>query len=321
MKEEGIVFYKGFFILLITLFVVGCITNPKISEISHSQLSTGTPSFTQLTSSNSMDPPIIIEQTATTLPTDDNRTKPENWKDFPIIPEPTNRSVEIFSLGKQLGNNLNSFSKIGDCHNIKEAFLGFFDFPERVILSDETLYLQETLIYFRGNFNRDGFAVKGGLNAPSMLSVLRSDPDFCLSGESPLACELRINKHVIAFVSFEEWWKGRTIEVYENYLKQIVEIIISNGTIPVLITKADNQEGDHSINFNIAKIAFEYDIPLINWWKHAQTLPNKGMDIERDDGFHISQTSWTERSYDALKTLTSLMQGIYNEKEQGFNIR
>jgi hypothetical protein len=235
--------------------------------------------------------------------TPDLRMAPEDWKKWPVLPAYISGTViDIFQHGQELGRNPNAFSKIGDCQNIKEAFMGFFD-RQNVFLSETQQGLQETLDNFHGYFNRDGYAVEGGLNAPSSLNPLMADPNACQPDENPLMCEVRNNNPAYAFVSFELWYTGRSAENYETYLRQVLDYLISQGVVPILLTKADNTEGDFSINYTIAKLAYEYDIPMVNWWYTAQTLPNNGMDAERNDGFHISPTAWTERSYDALGTL------------------
>ncbi|NMC45462.1 MAG: hypothetical protein GYA52_01385 [Chloroflexi bacterium] len=255
--------------------------------------------------------PTEIPVTATSEPTStpsftatpDLRMAPEDWKKWPVIPTYVSGTViDIFNHGQQMGRNPNAFSKIGDCQNVKEAFMGFFD-RQNVFLSENQQSLQETLDNFHGYFNRDGYAVEGGLNAPSSLNPLMSDPAACQPDENPLMCEIRNNNPAYAFVSFELWYKGRSAENYETYLRQVLDYLISQGVVPILITKADNTEGDYSINYTIARLAYEYDLPMVNWWYTAQNLSNNGMDPERNDGFHISPTAWTERSYDALETL------------------
>ncbi len=62
------------------------------------------------------------------------------------------------------------------------------------------------------------------------------------------------------------------------------------------------------------KLAFEFDIPLYNWWRAAQSLPHRGIDPERNDNFHISVEVWDTRSYYALETLDTLWKGLKNRK-------
>ena len=107
-------------------------------------------------------------------------------------------------------------------------------------------------------------------------------------------------------ISLEVWWEGRSVERYEEYMRRIIEYSIDHGAVPILSTKADNVEGDHSINLATARLAYEYDLPLWNFWLAAQALSNRGLDAERNDGFHLSKQAWNERSYTALQTLDTL---------------
>ncbi len=278
--------------------------------ISQKPNDTGTPFFT-----NTAVPPTLVPSptntpTATASPTPDTRPLPEDWKNWPIIPESTSRVYEIYQQGIALGNDPQHFSKIGDCHNVKEAFMGLFDKPGWYILRGENEGLQPTIDWFAGSFDRDGYAVKGGFTAAAVLNPIWADQSACNPNESPLACEVRIYKPSIAFVSHELWWKGRTTESYEKYMRQILDTLIENGVVPILSTKADNVEGDYSINYTTAKLAYEYNLPLWNFWRAAQSLPNKGMDAERHDGFHISYEAWTVRSFDALRTLNVVWQSV-----------
>ena len=112
------------------------------------------------------------------------------------------------------------------------------------------------------------------------------------------------------FISLEVWWEGRTPERYEAYLREIIEFAIAHGVVPILATKADNVEGDHAINLITARLAYEYDLPLWNFWAAVQDLPDHGLDPTRPDGFHISIDAWNVRSYTALRTLDALWRGV-----------
>lgn len=255
-------------------------------------------------------PTVTIEPTQIPTATIDTRMLPQDWQDWPIIPQVTNKSGEIYELGGEMGVNPNAFSKIGDCQNIKESFMGIYDL-DRYYLSPEQSDWQDAIDNFRGYFNRDGKAIEQGLNVAAALSPLQADPEECQAGESPLACELRIANPSFAFVSFERWWPDITPpEEYEKYLRMVLETIMANGTVPILVTKADNVEGNHQLNLIVAELAYEYDLPLYNWWKAAQALPHRGLDPERNDGFHISTDAWTERSAYALGTLDTLWKGL-----------
>ena len=305
--------------ILFIIFTAGC-TSPQLSptttqpatpvtlqetsviqQVSQRQDNTETPMSTDTIEVLPTESP-TLELTATP----DLRLPPEEWKKWPIVPESSARVKEIYQRGIELGNNPQHFSKIGDCHNVRAAFMGLFDKPGWYVLRGQNAHLQPAIDWFAGSFDRDGYAVQGGFNAASILSPIWADQEACLPNENPVQCEVRIHKPTFAIVSLELWWDGRTTERYETYIRGILDYLIEQGVVPILSTKADNIEGDHSLNYTTARLAYEYDLPMWNFWLAAQSLPNKGMDIERNDGFHISTLAWTERSFTALRTLEHL---------------
>lgn len=261
-------------------------------------------------------PPTLLAASPTPLPTEapsptpDLRLNPEDWQNWPVVPTVSARAMEIYQHGLTLGNNPRAFSKIGDCQMINEAFFGIYALPGRYGFPDGYEYLQETIDYYDNMFGRISTAVSGGFVAPSILNPMWADPNLCEKGETPLTCELRRNKPSVVLIGLEFWFKGRTPASYSNYLRQIIETSIEHGTVPILITKADNVEGDHSINRATAQLAYEYDIPLWNFWLAVQSLPNRGMDAERNDGFHISVAAWNTRSFTGLQVLDTFRKAV-----------
>ena len=227
-----------------------------------------------------------------------------------MIPIPSARARQIYQQGIAAGTDPTRISKVGDCQAIQEVLLGRYDKPSGYLLRENPEALAETIKQFAGSFGRDGEAVQGGFNAASELSPLWSNPDTCEPGETPLECEIRVHNPSIMLISLEVWWDGRSPDVYVKNMRQIIDLAISKGILPILSTKADNVEGDHSINLATAKLAYEYDLPLWNWWKAAQALPNRGLDPDRPDGFHISLESWDERSFTALQSIDSVWRGV-----------
>jgi Tol biopolymer transport system component len=245
-------------------------------------------------------------QTPTALPA---RLPAKNWKEWPIVPEMTRRAREIYRLG--IGrNDSHAFSKVGDCQGIKEVWLGVYDLPGAYKPGAESAALQETIAWFAGSFNRNGFAVMGGYNARAVLQPMFADPAFCQAGENPIECEYRQQHPSIVLVSLEFYYDGRNPENYETYLRRTLDFFIARGVVPVLATKADNMEGDDSLNLTTAKLALEYDLPLWNFWRAVQPLPNHGMDSSRPDGFHISVDAWQVRSSTALQALDAVWRGV-----------
>lgn len=300
---------------LLLLFLTGCHGSTFIQPTGEaSKLFISSPTL-EISSAT----PLYLTQTLTmgASATPDQRLPPERWQEWPVIPVLTGKAIEIYMRGQALGNNPQAFSKVGDCQSVKAAFMGYLDIPERVPDTPEYQILQETIDNFSGYFNTDGQAVKGGFNAATVLSPLWANPEICLAGENPLECELRVTKPIIVFISFEVWWEGRTAKQYEAYMRKIIETTIAHGAVPVLATKADNVEGDHSINLTTARLAHEYDIPLYNFWAAVQHLPYHGLDPERDDGFHISTEAWNVHSFTGLQTLDAIWRGLQAIKTSG----
>lgn len=241
-----------------------------------------------------------------------------DWQKWAVIPTVSQAAREIYQKGLKLGNNPKHFSKVGDCQNVSSYFLAVFEKPDEYRLGpyDD---LQETMDYFAGSFSRSSEAVRGGFNVASVLSPFWADPAVCEKDESPLACELRIHKPSIVIISMETWWSGKPAAEYEGYLRKIVEFSIEHGTVPILATKADNWEGDHSINAAIARVAADYDVPLWNFWLAVQPLPGHGL---TEDGFHLTfarnffddpvrmQSAWPVRNLTALQALDAVRKGI-----------
>lgn len=295
--------------LLFLVLVVFSACN-QVESINHSSLAGSDVEVIEitLTSIKIMGTPEMIE-TQLFTPTPDIRILPEEWQSWPIIPEVTNRAVEIYKRGQELGVDPNAFSKVGDCQNVKESFMRIYDVNQYELQNWQAEW-QTTIDNFTGFFDRDAEAFGQGLNVAAALSPFHSNPDNCLPDESPVKCELRVANPSFAFIRFERWWEETLPDVYEEYLRNILDIIIAHGTVPILMTKADNVEGNHQINFIIAKLAYEYDIPMYNWWRAAQSLPYRGLDPEIKDGFHLDpQYAWTEQSVYALGTLDSIWKG------------
>ena len=80
--------------------------------------------------------------------------------DWPVVPEVTETAREIYRKGIAMGNNPHAFSKVGDCQNVKQAFLGFFDHPGKYKDMKGIGSMQDTINNFQGYFDRDGEATQ-----------------------------------------------------------------------------------------------------------------------------------------------------------------
>lgn len=223
---------------------------------------------------------------------------PDAWKSFPVVPTTVSERVrQIYRLGQLAGNNPHAFSKVGDCHSNLPTFFAPFD--EGNYNLGEYGYLQETIDYFKGSWGRRSRAVKDGMTASGALAVLWNDWKDCSRMETPLDCEYRIQKPAFALISLG------TNDVmgsapFEVTLRRVIEVTIGHNIVPILATKADNAEGDYSANRIIVQLAYEYDLPLWNFWAAVQPLPDHGM-MSRDHLSYSEILSSADFSPQALK--------------------
>ena len=270
-----------------------------------------------LTSVPNASPPVpsatpIPTETAIPLPpTPDVRPEPATWASWPVLPTVSARAVEIYRQGLASGSDPRSYSTIGDCQSEPNVFLGIYD-TNRYFFAKGDEYLQETVDYFKGGFERQSLSVRDGLSAPSALSPTWAYAGKCEANENPVQCELRVHKPAVMFINLGTNWRAdASTDAYEKYLRQIVELVIANGTVPVLSTKADNVEGGNRINQATARVAHDYDVPLWNFWALAQYLPDKGLDKTRQD-VYLTVEAWDARSYSALEVLDKLRREFAN---------
>ena len=256
---------------------------------------------------------------STSTPTPKLPLARDDWMQKPAVPTAISDQMRaVHQLGLELGNDPRRFSVIGDCQNVSSYFLSTFDKPGDFSLGEFT-YLQPTIDHYEGSFSRTSLAVKGGFNAAAVLSPFRADPKSCNPGESPLDCELRVWNPSVVFVGMETWGSKKPEQEYDKYMRRVIERILETGAIPIIATKADNLEGNHSINATIAQIAYDYDVPLWNYWTAVQPLPNHGLS---PDGFHLTfarnffddpvrmQSAWPWRNLTALQTLDVVRRGL-----------
>lgn len=250
-----------------------------------------TPLAEQQTTPLSRATTVRVTPTLGITPTPRPTLKPDEWKDLPVIPEVSDKVLSIYQRGLELGNNPQAFSKIGDCGSTPAWFLGDFDRGPRYYRLGEYQALQRVIDEFHGSFDRTSLAARSGFNASALFTPLWSDRAYCNAGEAPLECEYRVHRPILAFITLgaNDVWHPKE---FEPQMRKTIEYSIEYGVIPVLATKADNQEGDGSINAVIARLAREYDLPLWNYWAAVNALPNQGL---QEDGTHLT---WGPNSFD-----------------------
>jgi hypothetical protein len=268
---------------LIKPVLVGCLLLSSLTACNLPSATSSVPSpFASSPTTSSPTPDLVITLTSTPL-------HPDFWQKLPVIPDSiSNRVREIYRLGQTLGNSPYVFSRIGDCASAAPAFLVGFDHTYNL---GEYKYLQPAIDYFQTSFDRPSLAAKGGLNTSELLTSLWNN-EACNRDEILLDCQYRIDRPSFAFISVgtnEAYTVHRDPESFERNLRIILDDTISKGIIPILDTKADNIEGDNSINTTIARLAIEYELPFWNFWLAVQALPNQGM----SDSVRLNSISYT----------------------------
>ena len=263
--------------------------------------STVTPTRTAFLALTDSPTAAVVTPTASATPsvTPTSTLDPAEWKQWPVMPiQVSERTRRIYDQGILNGNDPKSFSILGDCQSQPYVFMGIYDTnPDYVLQLDPDL--QEAATNFHGSFNRYSPTVKDGTTEAALLWSLWNDnrDGLCEVYESPLDCELRVHKPVIAFLHVGTHWEARN----EYYLNLIIEKLLANGTVPIVVTKADNREFDERVNENLVKLAAKYDLPLWNFWASVQNLPNHGM--QYNSNMYLSSAGLEVHQQDALKVL------------------
>lgn len=244
--------------------------------------------------------------TASPTATPDLRLKPEDWQDWPILPELSPAMQAVFKQGQEMGRDPHVFSVLGDCQSAPTYFLAMYD-EDRYTLTEDQQALQETIDWYAGSFAHRSVTVENGLNAASALNPLWAmTHEDCESSETPVACEIRLSNPSLILVSLgTNWLPSASYEDYLNYLNQIVDIILEQGVIPVLSTKADNGEGDYNRNLAMAQVAYDRQLPLWNFWAAVKDLPNYGLDKDRQNAY-LNYQGWDVRNLSGLELLDTL---------------
>jgi len=317
--------------MLLLLFAMGCnpSSSPAVVEATQdptpppeaTYTATASPAITATARPIASSPSPQSNVTGATpapTPTRKATLSPEAWRELPVIPVVSARVNEIFKHGVELGNNPRAFSKVGDCGSTPAWFLGDFDRGPRYYQLGEYQHLEDVIQAFQGSYARTSLAAKSGFNASSVFTALWANRSYCQSNETPLACEYRLHQPSFAFITLgtNDVWH---LDTFEPQMRRIIEFSIENGVVPILSTKADDEEGDGSINATIARLADEYEVPLWNYWAAVQPLPDQGL---QEDGAHITwgpnrfddpqamEKGWTVRNLTALQVLDAVWRAV-----------
>lgn len=270
--------------------------------------STRTPDSESQTTISTAIPPVL---TATLIPRPPDAA---DWKNWPVIPALSPQMLKVYSSGQAMGRDARVVSVVGDCESSSDWFLKDFSKDERYYNLGVYASLQETIDYFNPSLGYSSYAAIRGATASTVLSALWANPQACESNETPLACEYRLHNPAFAFIALgtNDIYKS---DQFEPKMRAIVEYTLEQGIVPIIVTKADNLEGDESINLTLAKLAVEYHLPVWNFWLAVQPLPKHGL---QEDGAHLTFASnffndpeklkraWPVRNLTALQVLEAI---------------
>lgn len=261
--------------------------------------------------------PVTI-QVNTEVPVTPRLISCDDWQSLPVIPSVSRTVRELYERGQAGGNDPRAFSKIGDGEIAAAWFFTAFDLDEDYYDLGPYQNLLPVIEYFAGSFERIGIAARRGFNTNLILDPSASDSTLCEFTESPIDCELRLHRPAFAILSLGTNQAWRHAE-FDRGMRQILNVLVSKNVVPILSTKGDNLEGDHSINRTIACLAQEYDVPLWNFWSAIQPLPNHGLQADLEhltygindfDDANAIQSAWTLRNLTALQALDAVWRAV-----------
>jgi hypothetical protein len=228
-------------------------------------------------------------------------TPPESLTSYPYISNITETARTIYRLGLSLGNRPAVFSKVGDSITVDWNFLnpigyGDYDLHQHVYLYPVIDLFSRETARDANSFANNSLAAWGGWSAWSVINPYAADEQWCLEGETPLACEYRVVRPAYALIMLGTNDVETTdLEEYEEWMREMLDITVERGIVPILSTIPDflrpgAAERVEAINTIITRLALEYEIPLWDYHAALADLPNQGLS---SDGVHPSWPGWT----------------------------
>jgi hypothetical protein len=241
-----------------------------------------------------------------------------DWSTAPVVPKldraTKHRAISVLRRGAKLGNRPNVFAKVGDSLSQTPAFLEGLGCGQWV--AGKNAALRPTVSHFAArrlqgtssqcarvnSFSRNSAATL--VFRPSIWAISPGDTTdaSCLAGESPLACEIRLDRPAYAFIllgtndiTIGQAFNGDPVPQLTSNMSQIVSTTRQLGVVPVLSTippRNDTPAAEASTeaaNAALWHLARDRHVPLINLWRAIVPLPNHGLTADR---LHLSVSGW-----------------------------
>jgi hypothetical protein len=221
----------------------------------------------------------------------------------------------LYQASRWAGRDTSIFTVIGDCNSESPVFLGRFAAGGMDTSSDPKLAY--TVNWFTDSFSRTSLATHGSFNAAMAFDSTWSDPKQCGGDEGPLACELRVSKASVLVIALGTGDQHDWRNFAANY-RAVIEYTLSQGVLPVLMTKADALESLEGgappdyINDVIRNLGVAYNVPVIDFWRATRSLPNNGLAAEHNNvlqttnPFHLNEQGMDMRIFMTLQTLKAI---------------
>ncbi len=279
--------------------LAACMSDPSSGNVANTITppSTFTPTVTPAVSPTPFPNPTVQTIASSPSPLPENSPTPVTilqppqtvngvpYEEFILLDAITRENVrEIFLRGQKIGRDPHAFSKLGDSIIASAQFLRIFDGVDPFLGAydlGEYAYLQRTIDYFHGSFARYGAAVRIGLRAQFVFDPEWTKAGMCEPAVNMVDCELWLHNPSIMLIQLGTNNRRSASLFRENY-ERLVRYLMYQDVVPVLITKADRSEGaDNRNNRIIREIAEQYHLPLIDFDRLADTLPNRGLKADR----------------------------------------
>ena len=192
------------------------------------------------------------------------------WKELPIFPDSiSDKMREVYEKGLEMGNDPQSFIRVGDCNSKNPDFLAGFDGKYNL---GEYTYLQPTIDYFKGSFGRYNQTANPG-NTTSRVVVSFWNNGDCLANEPMLECQFRLDNPSIAFISlgtidakydykYPTSFERNLRRIIEKTLEKSLKKIIGANDIMIKLSPEDYERiektgKEYFASSGISKIRFE----------------------------------------------------------------
>jgi hypothetical protein len=253
----------------------------------------------------------------------------------PVLTGVTSYTLEIFRRGQAQGKRANVFSKVGDSLTVASYVLypiglGTYNLRDYQQFQSVIDFFSQVTARDGNSFSNHSLAADNGWTTQSVLDPKLAHPQLCTAGETPLACEFRITQPAIALILLGTNDVGQIpAAIFRENLRQIVDISVNQGIIPVLSTLPERYGyPDEITEFNaiISEIAREYGVPLWDYGDVMRQLPNAGLsadnvhpswppgDVQEAADFAASNLmyGYTMRNLTALQVLDILWRQVIN---------